>query len=282
MEHPKSAGFFWQRKKHTPSAGKGKRGRSNGTFGAHEYFLEREGYLPPEHPTSASRPAGMHKSTVWQSHNAKTSQDSGRASAASQTGLRRSFSNFSATTAHSNSALLDPVKRRKRSILSFSHSINEDSHMNISSSRRQQSQVAERNHDGRPRHFLRRCMSIRSQGRPPTPSSRSPMMLESPSASGYLPAPVPEFGLIPGFGYEPPRAPADLSSGAAARAAAAAQNEILATMRSLSLAGTQINRDSESGVGIEVRDQADVGPGLEIPIVRQGMRSEPFLEYFVF
>ena len=105
------------------------------------------------------------------------------------------------------------------------------------------------------------------------PFTTIPAYHESPSRDGHLPAPVPEFGLVPGFGYETPRAPSDLSSGAAARAAAAAQNEILATMRSLNLAESKINRDSESGVGIEVRDRTEEVADLEIPVVRQGTFS---------
>ena len=276
MEPPKSAGFFWNRKKHTLSADKNKRKRGNGTPGAHEVFLEYEGFLPPEHPTPAPRPVRTHENSVWQSDKSKMSQDSGRASSASHTGPRRSFSSFRAATAHSRSPLFDPSKRRKKSILSFSHSIKEDSQDHPRPYRSKQRQTSERDHDVRAPSFLRRCMSLRSQGRPATPSTPLPAYHASPPASAYLPAPVPEFGLIPGFGYDSPRVPADLSSGAAARAAAAAQNEILATMRSLSLAEPKLNRDSESGVGIEVRDHTDGLAESEAPIVRQGMNFDFF------
>ena len=130
--------------------------------------------------------------------------------------------------------------------------------------------LVEQDRAARTPSFLRRCISIKSQGRPQTPSTPLPPYHESPPPNSHLPAPVPEFGFVPGFGFEPSRSPTDLSSGAAARAAAAAQNEILATMRGLSLAEPKINRDSESGVGIEVRDSAEEPIGSEAPVVRQG------------
>ena len=56
-----------------------------------------------------------------------------------------------------------------------------------------------------------------------------------PYSEDYVPAPAPTFGEIPGFGIEKARPPIDLSSGAAARAAAAAQNEILEKMRRMNV-----------------------------------------------
>ena len=280
MEPPKATGFFWNRKKHTSSGDKNKRRKSNGAHGAHELFLEHEGFLPLEEPASAPRPVQIREGSVWRSGEAKTSQDSGRASSASHARPRPSFSGSSGTTAHSRSPFFDLSKRRKKSILSFSRSINGDLQDNTCHDRFTQNQIAEQDHDVRAHSFLRRCMSIRSQGRPQTPSTPLPAYHESPSASGYLPAPVPEFGLVPGFGYESPRPPADSSSGAAARAAAAAQNEILATMRSLSLLEPKLTRDSESGVGIEVRDHTDEFAESEVPIVRQGTEFDSFHESF--
>lgn len=64
----------------------------------------------------------------------------------------------------------------------------------------------------------------------------------------------------------------NLASGAAARAAAAAQNEILDSMRNITLAEPHLTRDSESGVGIEVRDSGEKMAefDFDIPVVRQG------------
>ena len=74
---------------------------------------------------------------------------------------------------------------------------------------------------------------------------------------------------IPGSRHGPPILPDDLNSGAGARAAAAAQNEALQTINgrfSTSLAmdtatsqisEIRIHRDSESGIGIDIRDLHD-------------------------
>lgn len=81
-------------------------------------------------------------------------------------------------------------------------------------------------------------------------------------STGHL---LPEYSVIepvPGSWNRPPRLPDDLRSGAGARAAAAAQNEILHSRRSAHLAnaddaqprspGVKLPRDSESGIGIGV------------------------------
>ncbi|EED19974.1 F-box and WD40 domain protein, putative [Talaromyces stipitatus ATCC 10500] len=69
---------------------------------------------------------------------------------------------------------------------------------------------------------------------------------------------------IPGMGFEPPVFSNDLSSGAAARAAAAAQNEM--AKRSISLGDSKIF-DSESGIGIDLRDRSDLSD-CETVVVR--------------
>ena len=64
--------------------------------------------------------------------------------------------------------------------------------------------------------------------------------------------------------------PEKFASGAAARAAVAAQNEILDALRHIRLAEPKVTRDSESGVGIEVRSHGDVTVDIGIPVVRKG------------
>lgn len=71
----------------------------------------------------------------------------------------------------------------------------------------------------------------------------------------------------PGTGMKPPRIPDDMMSGAAARAAAATQNEILESVRNLRLLEPKIPRDSESGIGIEMRDRWEED---EDEVVRKG------------
>lgn len=64
--------------------------------------------------------------------------------------------------------------------------------------------------------------------------------------------------------------PEKFVSGAAARAAVAAQNEILDALKNIRLAEPKVTRDSESGVGIEVRSHGDSTLDIDIPVVRKG------------
>ena len=108
-------------------------------------------------------------------------------------------------------------------------------------------------------NWLRRCVST---------TLRHPRRLSVTSHHG------PSFQVdyptspVPGIGIEPPRIPDDMMSGAAARAAAATQNEILESVRNLRLAERKISRDSESGIGIEMRDRGD--ESIDVPIPRKG------------
>ena len=67
--------------------------------------------------------------------------------------------------------------------------------------------------------------------------------------------------------------PDKLLSGAAARAAAAAQNEILDALRNMRLTEQKVTRDSESGVGIEVRTGEGCAFNFDIPVVRKGKNN---------
>ena len=63
---------------------------------------------------------------------------------------------------------------------------------------------------------------------------------------------------IPGHGHEPPILPRDMGGGSAARAAAAAQNEMTRVERdNAKYRDTSMCLDSESGIGIDLRDRAD-------------------------
>lgn len=77
---------------------------------------------------------------------------------------------------------------------------------------------------------------------------------------------------IPGHGMEPPILPTDKSAGAAARAAAAAQNEMvrleLAKLeREFPAKVSDVKLDSESGIGIDLRDRSDASD-TEIGLLR--------------
>lgn len=85
--------------------------------------------------------------------------------------------------------------------------------------------------------------------------------------------PVDVVSPLPGSCLKPPRIPHDLTSGAAARAAAATQNEILESVRNQRSVDLKIPRDSESGIGIELRDRWEENKDK---VVRKGQRSTIF------
>ncbi|PYH45473.1 F-box/WD repeat-containing protein [Aspergillus saccharolyticus JOP 1030-1] len=73
-------------------------------------------------------------------------------------------------------------------------------------------------------------------------------------------------GSLPGLGLAPPVFSDDFYAGAAARAAAAAQNELARALRDgLKPSGTNLTRDSESGIGIDLRDRSELSdPALAV------------------
>ena len=81
---------------------------------------------------------------------------------------------------------------------------------------------------------------------------------------------------VPGSGSDPPILPYDPARGAAARAAAAAQNEMLGFGRVMvlrddgRLSEPKLARDSESGIGIDLRDRTDETGDPAIAVVRKG------------
>lgn len=95
----------------------------------------------------------------------------------------------------------------------------------------------------------------------------------APTAS----TPVP----IPGHGLKPPVLPNDMYAGSAARAAAAAQNErmelarldLAKAERDIHKSDTRVTQDSESGIGIDLRDLSDHSD-IDLNIVRIGKNHE--------
>lgn len=123
--------------------------------------------------------------------------------------------------------------------------------------------------DGRSYHFSSGSWDARSRNssfkysinrRPSLNSVSALHSFYAPTAS--VPAP------IPGHGLEPPILPNDTGAGSAARAAAAAQNELARVERdAVKLRDAKITLDSESGIGIDLRDRAD-GSETELAVVR--------------
>lgn len=120
------------------------------------------------------------------------------------------------------------------------------------------------NCEGRPRNSLLKPYSINRR-----PSLHSVSALQNFYASTCRAAPP-----IPGNGSEPPVFPNDLTTGAAARAAAAAQNEMAKVERMGSRVDSKlfdlgITRDSESGIGIDLLDRSEISDS-ESAILRIG------------
>lgn len=84
--------------------------------------------------------------------------------------------------------------------------------------------------------------------------------VNSPSAlQGFYAPTSPVSVPIPGNGLEPPILPDDMCAGAAARAAAAAQNELARAERVTSHSSeSKLTRDTESGIGIDLRDRSEI------------------------
>jgi len=119
--------------------------------------------------------------------------------------------------------------------------------------------------DARSRNAWAKAHSINRR-----PSLNSVSALESFYApTGYIASP------IPGNGLEPPVLPNDIYAGAAARAAAAAQNEQAKAERdALKIFESRLTltRDSESGIGIDLRDRSELSDS-ELAVIRIGKYS---------
>lgn len=161
-------------------------------------------------------------------------------------------------------------RRRKKSMLSFSRSRENENPSDALKDNARQSESKEG-----PLSWIRRRMSPRSSERPPTPSRTSAVYHDQfyqghPYMEDLSLFQRPDLVPTPSHVYEPRRYNHDVTSGAAARAAAAAQNEILASMRELTLTDSKSHRDSESGIGIEAAARELHPPGADVPAIRKG------------
>ena len=251
------------------------------TPGALEVFLDNEGFLgtanPRPHTPSApsSRPSTSPTYGRHNGHKLKLSEDTSRPSTASHGKSRTSFSAFGDASDELRSRPKRTASHRTKSFLSFGKTAHgEPGHPIHNFSRPGPNYVVEK--ESNTSGWLRRCISTSLKHRPSTPSSS---MTPPPPYDGSLIFEDDDFTALPAMPGcaiepEPSRPPSNLASGAAARAAAAAQNEILGYMRNMTLAEPHLTRDSESGVGIEVRDSGETMTefDFEIPVVRQGMK----------
>ncbi|KAF7121895.1 hypothetical protein CNMCM5793_009449 [Aspergillus hiratsukae] len=99
------------------------------------------------------------------------------------------------------------------------------------------------------------------------PNRRPSLTYETALQTFYAPfASVP--APIPGRGLEPPILPDNIYAGAAARAAAAAQNELARAERDhIKSFDMRVTRDSESGIDIDLRDRSELSE-VDLAIVR--------------
>ena len=137
---------------------------------------------------------------------------------------------------------------------------------------------SDREHSDQPPspNWLRRAAST-SFGR-----SRRPSLLKTLTTHNKTSRTPPD-STSPGTGIGPSISPVTLVGGAAARAAAAAQNERIESKR-MSVPRQDprsveppVPTDSESGIGIEIRDRFDC-MDMTLPVVRQGVFSNTTLE----
>jgi len=259
------------------------------TQGAHELFLGNEGFLSPTRPprpsTSVSSLAASHSSRLSNGHTDKQSEEALRFSA-SRTRSHKSFSSHADTVVEFPSLPLRATSSRKQALFSFRGSAHEQP-------KGRPDEKAEwplRNDpepDPKPwpttSSWLRRLMSTASR------QTRSPPPSFTP---GYHPptytmeAPYYRYSIydddnltaLPSFSDREngPRKMLEekIAKGAAARAAVAAQNELYESIRNMRLGEARVTRDSESGVGIEVRDRGEVMSDTDIPVVRKGKDSK--------
>ena len=251
--------------------------------GAHELFLEYEGFLAPSkhrprtpsaHSSKTSAPLtyGEHNG-----HSSKLSEDTPRSSTASSSRPRKSVSSSGDANDASRSQPKRTPSQRTKNLFSFGKTTHGEPRRHINNFSRpgpnyvaEKEALAQSNTSG----WLRSCMNTTSKHRSPTPSSS---MTPPPSYDGSLifeeEDDITALPALPGGAMEPARPSLNLASGAAARAAAAAQNEILDFMQKITLAERDVTRDSESGVGIEVQDSGETIAefDFDIPVVRQGI-----------
>ena len=240
---------------------------------AGRYQLDDE--APAPNLLMPPNPYRLHDCRGNRAGDAKVSEDSGRASALSASS-KNPFGNPDGPLLSRNQ-LSSGSKRYKKSILSFglraddgieSETFRDLHHSNKQSTRHRR--------ESRTFGWLRRCMVLRPSSRPPTPSTPLPVYSEKPCEVVPLEAPVPDFGFIPGFGYESPPQQFDRSRGAAARAAAAAQNEMLATMKNLSLAESRMLWDSKEYIGVETSPWPELISDHTLSASRKGTFYPPF------
>ena len=272
--------MFHRKKASGGSEGQRKRDISS-TAGAHELFLEYEGFLPSSYsrPSKSStptvqrrQPQGLRAVTVRKE---ATSEKASRDSTSSCNKSVLTVTNKCDSVKESSLRRKSLPSRRKRDLFLLNRLPRSDEKTTATQKVRS-SPVDTPERDNIARNcsscWLPRCLSTTSRIRRPSPppsfTSVPPHYGDTVIDDGGLTA----LPALPGYGKAPPCPSGNILGGSAARVAANAHNDVPVAMQSLRLAEPKLTRDSESGVGIEVRDRGD-STDLETPIVRKGNRS---------
>ncbi|KAG8534173.1 uncharacterized protein KY384_001017 [Bacidia gigantensis] len=282
MPHSRSASILsriWK----TPSSDQEKRDNSRHASGAHERFLENEGLLPPAQTlincessqSLQAKPARkIPRGDSYIPHHSKKGAI-GNPTQSHQTTpdqLPRTSSALSRATTISEDFVSDILAQHNESSLSINQHIAspDDRKPEWLSVSAHPDQAREENLEEaiRPSTSSRliqrlKSNSLKNRSARARPQMSLPSLKPQQTAgsgwsypAGHLPAPVPTFGEIPGAGYEQPRPHVDLSSGAAARAAAAAQNEILKKMQRMELHGSNSSLGKRIGESSQSRQES--------------------------
>ncbi|KAL6713464.1 hypothetical protein ACLMJK_008929 [Lecanora helva] len=267
---------FWRHKQSAARGDKTKSAKAS-TSGAHELFLEYEGFLSA--PSSRSARPSTSAAKPEQGKTAGPHQSS-KASRREAVPHDKSLKHF-----HDSRDVVDearpPTQRsssqRSKGLFALNHSSvsprNDLSKKHLGSTASQATEPAPVNQTQHTSWF-RRCTTSSSRDKQPPPASSFAAV---PPYLDYCEDELTALPPFPGYENDPPRVLEKPASGAAARAAAAAQNEIIDSMRNFRIAEPMVTRDSESGVGIEVRDRGETSPDLGLAVIRKGRKTEPHI-----
>ena len=286
MQTSRLKGVLFKRRRYS-EADRSKESGGNTTIGPHQLCLEQDEFLyeeciqpsnalPSRPSTSLPRHATTHSSKRPQHSATSFFEETLLAATTTHKRPHKSFSGVGDAIVEFRSHPTRVMSRRKRNNFSIDQSLGEESE--------------EYNHK-----YFESCPAYAvSEDNPAHPQGSGWLRRRLPSTIGHAHPPAsstftsspPQLPMVPSYSYddenftalpafpgdegELPRPPEKIVSGAAARAAAAAQNEIIDSMRNIRLAEPKVTRDSESGVGIEVRDQGELAKNLDVPYIRQG------------
>ncbi|KAK4695949.1 F-box and WD-40 domain protein 1/11, partial [Lecanoromycetidae sp. Uapishka_2] len=270
MDPPRLKTLF-SRKRRASTSEKKERPDKKSTQGAHELFLEYEGFLNPTRPprpsTSASTFAPSHSSRPSNRYDTKLSEETLRSSTVSRTRSHKSISSHGDAFLQSPSQPLKVNASRKQGLFSLRTLTHEQSAGQFDE---KDEWPLKNNPEPEPNarpasSWLRRRISTTSRQTRPPPASLTPgaypptNITEQPyyRYSIYDDDTLTALPSFPGCETEQPKILEDrFAKGAAARAAAAAQNEMYESIRNMRLEEPKVTRDSESGVGIELWSQS--------------------------